>query len=167
MKNNPYIGWSEIFQHKNDGSVEKTFHYHFTDFLQTIWAVPSITAEAICNAVLARMLDKGLYYHTPVHVLNMLWFASEHDIALSPTEELAIWFHDSVYVPTAPKGKNEQLSALFFEAMMWPFVDLDEAAEVIGIINETAKFLEKDIDPNYAKILDLDLCSFLAYCIEH
>jgi len=120
-----------------------------------------------------------LRYHTPVHVLSMFQFHKKildegaGDVYdLTPAEQLAIWFHDSVYVPGAGEGENEYNSVTFMNAMMQPFIkDKDQLAHASELIGETAYHMtnqelmkEEDTDNAWAVIMDLDLCSF---CFEY
>ncbi len=58
-------------------------------------------------------------YHDERHVLELLELARMHAPDLTPAERLAILFHDAVYVPGAPKGENEALSALLMRATVF------------------------------------------------
>lgn len=49
-----------------------------------------------CLAALYDTPNK--HYHTTNHVVKILDFANHHGIKLSPEEELAILFHDVIYV---------------------------------------------------------------------
>ena len=115
---------------------------------------------AIAESVYHRMIDTRLTYHNPVHILSMLQFAKIHGINLAWWEEIAIWFHDSVYVPGQQEGKNEWASSKFMEAMMSPYVANDKLNIISSSIIYTAYHTHKNVPGKYHMILDLDLCCF-------
>ena len=117
------------------------------------------TGHAIARALWERMIDRRLHYHTPIHILSIFQFAEKEGITLEPWEELAIWFHDSVYIPQLP-GTSEELSAMFMRAMVAPAFSETELAEVQFAIETTANHLHPYTNPLYNKILDLDMISF-------
>lgn len=51
------------------------------------------------------------FYHDAAHVQEMMALARQCGLDLSPAEQLAVLWHDAVYVPGADKGINELLSA--------------------------------------------------------
>ncbi len=51
-------------------------------------------------------------YHNPDHLDELMVLARRHTRDLDDAEQLALLFHDAVYVPGAGKGENERLSAL-------------------------------------------------------
>lgn len=151
------------------GEVRVDFILNFAEFLKNEFDVPENTIKSIAWSVYCRMGAFCLRYHTPAHILSIFQFHEKllnegagSDYELDSTEQLAIWFHDSVYVPLAGEAENEYNSALFMNAMMQPFVEdkniLARAAEIIGA---TAYHLSTEtVDPRIDFILDLDLCSF-------
>ena len=50
-------------------------------------------------------------YHDATHLDELIALAREHTPDLDEAEQLALLFHDAVYVPGAPRGDNERLSA--------------------------------------------------------
>ena len=49
--------------------------------------------------------------------------------------ELAIWFHDAIYQPTA--GANEAASARWFDSALGPFLSANISADVVRLIMAT------------------------------
>jgi predicted metal-dependent HD superfamily phosphohydrolase len=145
-----------------------------TQFLEQQMKIPQLDAEAIALAVFARMSSRRLHYHTPVHILTMFQFFEQlHErdktLALAPVQELAIWFHDAIYVVGAPDSENESHSALFMEALVAPYLkdQTDLLARAKQIVEATARHLEREASPLRESdlVLDLDLCNF-AFGVE-
>jgi predicted metal-dependent HD superfamily phosphohydrolase len=135
------------------------FKLYCADFLEK-YGINYNTADAIANSLLARMSDRRLHYHTPVHVLSMFQYAKENKIPLEKHEELAIWFHDAIYIPGAVEGQNEYESLAFMRSLLGSFIDNEELIKAGHIIKATAKHLEIDVDAACHKVMDLDLISF-------
>jgi predicted metal-dependent HD superfamily phosphohydrolase len=55
-------------------------------------------------------------YHNAEHLDELIVLARQHAPDLDDAEQLAILFHDAVYVPGAPRGDNERLSAKLMAA---------------------------------------------------
>jgi len=95
-------------------------------------------------------------YHDTAHLDELIALAREHAPDLDEAEQLAILFHDAVYVPGAPKGDNERLSALLMRATVAAFdlgeVDLDRAARIIEATTHAGAPPEEA-----ARVCDLDL----------
>ncbi len=159
--NLPYLQ----FEVKHKLITKQDFVNNLESFLLEL-TIPQQSALAIANALYARMSDENLFYHTPVHVLCMFQFAQEYSINLSKAQQLAIWFHDSIYVPNAPY-ENEENSSLFLHSMLSSFLKTQELKEILkeaeAIVNATAYHLESlyaSNIPGAELVLDLDLCSF-------
>ena len=139
--------------------VHQDFIENCSKFLD-VYNIHYYTSNAIAYSLYARMSDLRLHYHTPVHVLSMLQYARENKIDLERHEELAIWFHDAIYIPGAVEGQNEYESLCFMRSLLGSFVDNDELTKAGNIIKATAKHLETHVHPNCYKVMDLDLISF-------
>ena len=150
------------------------FNDELSCFLVDHCETPHPVANAIAGSVWKRMTSTNLHYHTPYHVMQMLAFAELHNIALEPWEELAIWFHDVIYWPGKGFGPSERASGEFMVANLPPDPDIfspdptrmSPYAKLVrdahnGIM-ATAEHLFDGIDPKYARILDLDVNTFLA-----
>lgn len=83
--------------------------------------------DPLLAAALAHHRQPHRAYHDARHVLELLELARTHAPDLTAAERLAILFHDAVYVPGAPRGENEGLSALLMRATVFA---LDRAGAV-------------------------------------
>jgi predicted metal-dependent HD superfamily phosphohydrolase len=102
-------------------------------------------------------------YHNADHLDELIVLAREHTPDLDETEQLALLFHDAVYVPGAPRGDNERKSA----ALMTATVDtlaLDHAdlAVADSVLERAARIIEatthaEDPPAEAARVCDLDL----------
>jgi predicted metal-dependent HD superfamily phosphohydrolase len=141
------------------------FVKNFGDLLTLKFKVPSHSADAVAEAVFRRMSDRTLHYHTPVHVLAIFQWWQEFiadKFPLTDLQQLAIWFHDAVYCPTAEKSMNERQSALFLRSMMTPYLNINQLQQVESMIEATALHeSERTLPEEHNSILDLDLCNFL------
>jgi predicted metal-dependent HD superfamily phosphohydrolase len=108
------------------------------------------------DQVLAFYDESHRRYHNRAHVLEMLDIAHATDFELSVCQVLAILFHDAIYVPGAPRGANEKLSAQLLRTYA---ADLDDAtvscamAIVLDTIDHAARSAESRL------VVDLDLLS--------
>ena len=95
-------------------------------------------------------------YHNTDHLDELLALARQHTPDLDDSEQLAILFHDAVYVPGAPRGDNERLSALLMRATVALFdigtVDLDRAQRIVEATTHAAP-----PPAEAARVCDLDL----------
>lgn len=100
-------------------------------------------------------------YHDVGHLDELIELARKHTPDLDDAEQLALLFHDAVYVPGANRGENERLSALLMRSTVAHLdlgaVDLDKAQRIIDATSHaTAPPLEA------ARVCDLDLCRLAA-----
>jgi predicted metal-dependent HD superfamily phosphohydrolase len=95
-------------------------------------------------------------YHGPEHLDELNELARQHTPDLDAAEQLALLFHDAVYVPGAALGENERLSTLLMRATLRPFdlgpVDLGR----VGRIIEATAHAEPP-PSEAARVCDLDL----------
>jgi predicted metal-dependent HD superfamily phosphohydrolase len=95
-------------------------------------------------------------YHGPDHLDELIELARQHTPALDEAEQLALLFHDAVYIPGAGRGENERLSALLMRATVPALdigrVDLDRASRII----EATTHAEPPAT-EAARVCDLDL----------
>jgi predicted metal-dependent HD superfamily phosphohydrolase len=97
-------------------------------------------------------------YHNQEHLDELIELARAHTPDLDDAEQLALLFHDAVFVPGAPRGDNELLSALLMRASLAPLdlgldpMDLDRAQR---IIEATTHALPPPLEA--ARVCDLDL----------
>jgi len=102
-------------------------------------------------------------YHDVGHLDELLALAREHTPDLDEAEQLALLFHDAVYVPGAPRGDNERLSALLMQATVAALAredaafalspaSLERAARIIAATTHAAP-----PPAEAARVCDLDL----------
>jgi predicted metal-dependent HD superfamily phosphohydrolase len=95
-------------------------------------------------------------YHGPEHLEELIELARQHTPALDEAEQIALLFHDAVYIPGAGRGENERLSSLLMRATVPALdigrVDLDRACRII----EATTHAEPP-PPEAARVCDLDL----------
>lgn len=90
------------------------------------------TTERLGRELLDRHREPQRHYHTVEHVLAVLDGLDRLD-ARNPVTELAAFFHDAIYDPTA--GDNEERSADLAAAWL---VGIDEVDAVVDIVLATA-----------------------------
>lgn len=160
-----YVQWKT----GNGIDVELWLHDNFVAFAKKHHNLRSSTAAAITSALVERMSERGLHYHTPPHIVNILQSAKFLGIELEPWETMSIFFHDAIYVPGSPFGMNESCSAQFYQALMKPYVnkpdkstDYNELLKVSTSITMTAQHCEalEGGNPMWHRVLDLDLLGF-------
>jgi len=95
-------------------------------------------------------------YHGPEHLDELIELSRQHTPDLHDAEQLALLFHDAVYIPGADRGENERLSGLLMRATVSTFdigdVDLDQAGRII----EATTHAEPP-PTEAARVCDLDL----------
>jgi predicted metal-dependent HD superfamily phosphohydrolase len=93
-------------------------------------------------------------YHSRVHVQEMLDASLADGARLSAAQVLAVLAHDAVYVPGAPRGSNETLSAQLLKVYA--------RSVAAAVVDAAAAIIHDTIDhqPRHAEsptVLDLDL----------
>jgi predicted metal-dependent HD superfamily phosphohydrolase len=82
--------------------------------------------------------------------------ARQHTPDLDEAEQLALLFHDAIYVPGAPRGDNERLSGLLMRATVAALglkgLDLDRAARIVDATTHAGP-----PPAEAARVCDLDL----------
>lgn len=102
-------------------------------------------------------------YHDANHLDELIALAREHTPDLDEAEQLALLFHDVVYLPGAPRGDNERRSASLMTATLATLTrdhadlavapaDIDRAGRIIAATTHA------DEPPaEAARVCDLDL----------
>jgi hypothetical protein len=95
---------------------------------------------AMVDAVLSRYRETGRFYHAAWHPQDLFARAAAAGLALSRAQTLALLFHDAVYVPGAPPGTNEGLSALLLRQAthLAAGIPPDDVALACTIVEDTA-----------------------------
>lgn len=121
-------------------------------------ALAGLLPAHVIDSVLSRYDESWRAYHNRHHVLGMFRFAREHGFALAPEQALAILFHDSVYDPAAPRGRNERASA----DLLAELCD-DLPFEIVAIGHQIVLDTLDHIPQAYSShlVLDLDLSPFI------
>ncbi len=114
------------------------------------------TAEAIGVELVERHAEAQRHYHCAEHIEAVLRHLSALDAA-TPATELAAFFHDVIYDPTAPDNE-EQSALLAVEHLTTLGLRTELIAEVAAIIRATAgHLLPGGASPAMAAFLDADL----------
>ena len=71
--------------------------------------------RALVHAARLHYAQPHRGYHNAGHLDELIVLAREHTPDLDEAEQLALLFHDAVYVPGAAKGDNERLSAVLMK----------------------------------------------------
>lgn len=103
-------------------------------------------------------------YHNQEHLDEMIELARHYHTDLDGAEQLALLFHDAVYVPGAGRGDNELMSARLMKATV---ATMGRSDRVVGSIAEAdleraaiiveATTHEAPPPPEAARVCDLDL----------
>lgn len=116
---------------------------------------------AMVELALVHYRQPHRFYHDAAHVQEMMVLARTLGLRLTPAEELAVLWHDAVYVPGADKGLNEKLSAKLMLATaangpsFFSTIDKPTLLAAERIILETAHAGEPSDEA--ARVIDLDL----------
>ena len=119
--------------------------------------------RAVTRTLLNYMQDTNRVYHTPVHVISMFEWAEKHDIELTKAQQLAIWFHDAIYVPL--RKDCELRSSLFMKALVGEaktkdgIVDHVPVAQCI-ILSTRYHMMDVELLECQKLVMDLDLSHF-------
>jgi hypothetical protein len=98
--------------------------------------------RALVDATRLHYAQSHRGYHDVGHLDELIALAHEHAPDLDEAEQLALLFHDAVYVPGAPRGDNERLSGLLMRATVRTLglkdLELDRAARIIDATTHAA-----------------------------
>ena len=86
--------------------------------------------RALVHAARLHYAQPHRGYHNAGHLDELIVLAREHTPDLDEAEQLALLFHDAVYVPGAAKGDNERLSAVLMKATVATLARADETLAV-------------------------------------
>jgi len=113
--------------------------------------------NALVDAVVARHRESGRFYHADWHLNDTFHRARAAGWSLSRPQALALLFHDAVYVPGAPAGTNESLSALLLRQASFDHNLLreDELEAACAVIQDTAGHRASLADSERVIALDL------------
>ncbi|PIY11448.1 MAG: hypothetical protein COZ18_04030 [Flexibacter sp. CG_4_10_14_3_um_filter_32_15] len=96
------------------------------------------------------------HYHNWDHIKAMIKGLDNYPEEINDrlSIELAIWFHDAIYVPL--RKDNESRSAKFFHEQLSHYLPIERTGKVMSYI-EATKNHSKTIDKDLQVLLDLDL----------
>lgn len=117
-----------------------------------------MSADSIAQ-VLAFYDEPHRAYHARAHVREMCDQSIALDLPLSAAQAMAVLFHDAIYVPGAPRGANEAMSA----QLMWVYgrqVPRPVVECAYQIVIETSDHVAHR--PESEAVLDLDLLRLAA-----
>lgn len=92
-------------------------------------------------------------YHDWDHILDLTQKAKAHGVVLQPAQELAILFHDSIYVPGSTL--NEKMSAQLMRAMTGHLYSDSMLNVAEAIIIDTASHIPSVLGSDIVSDLDL------------
>ncbi len=100
--------------------------------------------------------EETRHYHNWQHIKAMIKGLHSYPEEINDTLsiELAIWFHDAIYVPL--RKDNESRSAKFFHEQLSLYLPIERTRKVMGYI-EATKNHSKTTDRDLQIFLDLDL----------
>ncbi len=133
------------------------------DRFQTLWqrnnTLQAINAIPVYDDLARRYREPGRHYHGLTHVNHCL---REFDrvaelIEIPDATELALWFHDAVYVPGAKD--NEQRSADLFNEFGGTDLSPILIEKVSGLILVTTH-KQPPVKDDESYVVDIDLSSF-------
>ncbi|MBS0527435.1 MAG: hypothetical protein JSS04_27665 [Proteobacteria bacterium] len=107
-------------------------------------------------------------YHDAAHLDELIALAGEHAPDLDEAEQLALLFHDAVYLPGAPRGDNERRSASLMTATLATLMrDHADLAIAKSDIERAARIIQATTHAEAppaeaARVCDLDLCRLAA-----
>ncbi len=133
--------------------VEKAEEYLIAPELT--WYKVNDLAENLAD----RYEEPWRFYHVVTHLGDVTKFLVENASELL-RPRVVLWaamYHDAVYVPQAPSGVNEELSAQLAEKELNPFLPRDEVEKIGFYIRRTAGHNPDKIDSDLTYLLDSDL----------
>jgi predicted metal-dependent HD superfamily phosphohydrolase len=119
--------------------------------------------RALVHAARLHYAQPHRGYHNAGHLDELIVLAREHIPDLDEAEQLALLFHDAVYVPGAARGDNERLSALLMKATVATLARGDETLAIpAGDLARAVRIVEATMHSNppsaeAARVCDLDL----------
>ena len=141
---------------------------HVTGALTSNWrtlfsrlGIAELAATAVLDELVHAYSEPGRHYHNLDHIAALLQLLDRHGEAVRNREavELAIFFHDAVYVPT--RSDNEAVSAALARARLMELGAGDalvsEVERLILATRHGASVADADSDPDLALLVDLDL----------
>lgn len=121
--------------------------------------VPIAELGRIAVALQSRYQEPWRHYHVERHIDELLQLLADNSDRVIHAQRIgwAILYHDSVYDPQAPHGRNEELSAQLAERELASVLSANEVGMVAAYIRATAEHTPAGTDPDLDFFLDADL----------
>lgn len=113
------------------------------------------SVKALFETIECAYSQNGRHYHTLSHINECLKHLDSVDIFEKRNVEIALWFHDVVYIPL--QNENEQASAFFAESKLF---ELGECENDINRIKELIMVTKHPSEPKNISekiLVDIDL----------
>lgn len=116
--------------------------------------VPQLLPQSVLDEIVAHYLEDARFYHHAWHLYDLFERAERMGLQLTREQQAALLFHDAVYLPGAPSGRNEASSARMLRqwAPRMAPLDVEAAAQ---FISDTSDHVARS--PLSATVCDLDL----------
>ncbi len=120
------------------------------------FSLPEDKGVEIFTHLGSQYKEDSRHYHNWKHIKVMLKELDNYPEKINDrlSIELAIWFHDAIYVPL--RKDNESRSAKFFHEQLSPHLPIEKVRKIMAYI-EATKNHAKTIDKDLQVLLDLDL----------
>lgn len=114
--------------------------------------------ESVWQIISDKYAEPSRHYHTKTHILDCLkqLDSAKHQVPDFKAVELATWFHDAVYDPTAKD--NEAQSVVLFKKLADGILPEELIQKVSDLIIATLH-IDQPADLDQAFMLDIDLSS--------
>ncbi|WP_291724649.1 hypothetical protein [Bernardetia sp.] len=124
--------------------------------LTASFSLPEDTGIEIFTLLGIQYKETTRHYHNWEHIKSMLRGLDDYSEEINDrlSVELAIWFHDAIYVPL--RKDNESRSAKFFQGQLSKHLPSERVRKVMKYI-EATKNHAKTTDADLRVLLDLDL----------
>lgn len=138
-------------------------NFEGANFLLVSWrdvvgnfSLPEDKDVEIFNLLGSQYKEDTRYYHNWEHIKAMLKGLDNYPDEINDrlSIELAIWFHDVIYVPL--RKDNESRSAKFFYEQLSSYLPVERTRKIMSYI-EATKSHQKTTDRDLQVLLDLDL----------
>lgn len=131
---------------------------NLANLLTELGCNPYYISSIILSSIHANINGK-VFYHTPLHVLDIFYFALTNGIELEPWEQLAIFYHDVIYRPESKNNENNSIQFML-SILSGTGVKQDVLTKAAFGIQATAMHTETYVGKEVEKLLDLDVHSF-------
>lgn len=122
-------------------------------------AMPEHVVQTYMGELVMRYSEPWRHHHTVPHLADVVGFLVDNADKLRDPAT-TIWsglLHDGVYVPQAPSGVNEALSADLSDARLEPYLPSTQVETANRYIKSTADHSPQRGDTDQAYLLDADL----------